>query len=339
MSFDIVKVGEDIKMELLSSKVKLPDNYSIENAMKAAYLILKETVDRNKKPVLEVCSQESIHTSLLDMAVQGLNPLKDQCYFIAYGSKLVCMRSYMGGQMVAKRVDGRIKDIRSEVIYDGDTFTFTIINGQKTIKDHQQALNNIKPDRIIGGYAIAVGDKESVIATDIMTIDEIKSSWRQSQMRIVDDNGNISKNSTHDKFTAEMAKRTVINRLCKRIINTSDDMELLHSARNTEEEKALDYAVEAEIHQNANQKVIDFKPDVDSDKAAEIAMATKQHAKVIFDLSGQLGQKESMLENVSGFFGRQIEKLSQLTEKEAESYIDVLENQITTVKENQPSWG
>lgn len=339
MSFDIVKVGEDIKMELQSAKVKLPDNYSIENAMKAAYLILKETVDRNKKPVLEACSLESIHTSLLNMAVQGLNPLKDQCYFIAYGSKLVCMRSYMGGQMVAKRVDNRIKDIRAEIIYDGDKFSFSIVNGQKMIKEHHQALGNIKPDRITGGYAMAIGSNEVIIATDIMTIDEIKSSWKQSQMRIVDDNGIVSKGSTHDKFSAEMAKRTVINRLCKRIINTSDDMELLNSARSTEEERALEYSVEAEISHNANQKVIDFKSDEKSDKPAEVAMATKQHAKVIYDLSLQLGQKESMLDNVSGFTGRQIEKLSQLTEKEAESYIDAIENQITTVKEDQPSWG
>jgi recombination protein RecT len=59
----------------------MPANYSYSNALKSAYLILSETVDREKKPVLQRCSQASIINTLLDMTIQGLSSAKKQCYF------------------------------------------------------------------------------------------------------------------------------------------------------------------------------------------------------------------------------------------------------------------
>ena len=57
----------------------LPSTYSVENAMKSAYLTLLQTTDSSNKPVLETCTKESIYQALLDMAVQGLTPAKNQC--------------------------------------------------------------------------------------------------------------------------------------------------------------------------------------------------------------------------------------------------------------------
>jgi len=85
-------------------ELDLPPNYSPENAMKSAWLILQNTFDKNKKPVLHACTKDSIANSLLDMIVQGLNPAKKQCYFIAYGNQLVCQRSYFG--TMASKVPG-----------------------------------------------------------------------------------------------------------------------------------------------------------------------------------------------------------------------------------------
>ena len=103
------------------SSITLPENYSIGNAVKSAYLKLLETKDRNSKSVLEVCSRASIANSLLEMVVQGLSPSKNQCYFIAYGGSLQLMRSYMGTVAVTKRLKG-IKDVKAYCIYEGDEF-------------------------------------------------------------------------------------------------------------------------------------------------------------------------------------------------------------------------
>ena len=89
-----------------AGELKLPTNYSAANALKSAWLILQETKDRNDKPALVVCTKESVANALLDMVVQGLSPMKKQCYFIVYGSKLTLQRSYLGTLAIAKRVGG-----------------------------------------------------------------------------------------------------------------------------------------------------------------------------------------------------------------------------------------
>ena len=71
-----------------TGNIMLPKNYNPGNALKSAFLILSETVDKDKKPVLQSCSQVSICNALLDMCLQGLSPVKKQCYFIAYGGNL-----------------------------------------------------------------------------------------------------------------------------------------------------------------------------------------------------------------------------------------------------------
>ena len=86
-----------------SGALNLPKDYSVGNALKFAWLMLTETVDKEKRPVLSVASKESVANALLQMCIQGLNPMKKQCYFIAYGSKLEMQRSYRGSVAVAKR--------------------------------------------------------------------------------------------------------------------------------------------------------------------------------------------------------------------------------------------
>lgn len=195
----------------------LPKDYSAENALKSAYLILKETVDREKKPVLEICSKESIANSLLDMVVQGLSPMKKQCYFIAYGSKLLLQRSYQGSVAIAKRVG--LKSIVANVIYEADTFEYEICpeTARKRILKHDQKLENIDLGKIKGAYAI-VEMEDGTKELEVMNMVQIKNSWNQGAAK-----GN---SGAHNNFTDEMCKKTVMSRACKGIIGSSDDSHL-----------------------------------------------------------------------------------------------------------------
>ncbi len=244
-----------------SGQLHLPANYSAENAMKSAWLTLQSTVDRNGKSALEVCTKDSIANSLLDMVVQGLNPAKKQGYFIVYGNKLTFQRSYFGTMAVAMQVDDSIQDIIAEVVYEGDTFKYKINRGRKEITEHEQALENINGGKIKAAYCMVINNDGEIVKTEIMTIDEIKKAWAQSQMKPIDEKGNIKSGTTHDKFTAEMAKKTVINRACKPIINSSSDSHLLRSFSRTDEVIAEENAA-AEIAENANTETIDIEYEV-----------------------------------------------------------------------------
>jgi recombination protein RecT len=91
-----------------------------------------------------------------------------------------------------------------------------------------------------------------------MTEKEIKQAWKQSKMNPVNAEGKIKIDSTHDKFTGEMAKKTVINRACKYIVNTSDDSNLVVRAVKKAELEYTEVEFEADIDGKENAQIIDI---------------------------------------------------------------------------------
>lgn len=236
-------------------ELTLPQNYSAENALKSAWLLIQETVDRNKKPALEVCTQNSFANALLSMVVQGLNPDKKQCYFIVYGNKLLCQRSYFGAEAVAKRVNSNVLDFQPQPIYEGDGVEIEIKDGKNYITKHTRSFGNIDKKKIEGAYCVVIqndGDNYAVV----MNMDEIKDAWRKSQMNPVMENGNIKPGSTHDQFTGEMAGKTVVNRAAKHIINKSDDGNLITRIAKQNDVDIAQAEAEQEISEHANKGAV-----------------------------------------------------------------------------------
>jgi len=253
-SKDIVvrNVTEEVlgKVKALQHKKELviPPNYSPENALKEAFLILQNTKNRDKVPVLTSCTKGSISLALLDMVIQGLNPLKKQCYFIAYGKELSLHRSYFGTISALKMVNPEVRNVVGQVIYEGDEFEYEIdLNpaspnlGQKIIKKHVQKFGNINKSNIVGAYAIIIGNG-CALGADVMTFSEIKQSWRQSRQSPIMADGKINPDSVHGKFTQDMALKTVLSRACKIPMNTSNDESIMIDSfmRTTDNENAPD---------------------------------------------------------------------------------------------------
>jgi len=248
-------VADKVRKFQESGELSFPANYSPENAMKAAWLSIQDTYNKDNKPALEVCTRDSVANSLLSMVVQGLNPVKKQCYFIVYGNKLVLQRSYFGAMHVAKTVDPDIAHILGEVVYEGQPFKYAKKNGLTYIVEHQMQLGDSRKP-IVGAYC-QVLYKDGTENATVMTIDEIMSAWSMSPTHPIDQNGELKASSTHAKFTAEMAKKTVINRACKSIINSSGDDSLLIEAYRQTESDITEAEVQEEIETKANTIVID----------------------------------------------------------------------------------
>lgn len=251
---DVVEmVAQKVHAFISNGELHLPQHYSPDNALKSAWLILQQTKDKENRPALQVCTRDSVANALLDMIVQGLNPGKKQGYLIVYGTQLVFQRSYFGSMAVAQMVNSEIKEFASAVVYEGDVFKYGIKNGKKIIQEHEQELSNVDKKQIKAAYCIALDKNGDPLRTEIMTIDEIKQAWKQSKMNPIDDKGNIKAGSTHDKFSADMALKTVINKTCKVIVNASSDNHLLLDRINRNEDLADRAAVSAEIEEKANQ--------------------------------------------------------------------------------------
>ena len=257
-----------------NGELYLPKDYSPGNAMKAAWLVMQETKDKNGNPVLTACDRESVAAALLDMVVQGLNPIKKQCYFIAYGKHLACQRSYFGSMAVAKAVQPKIDDFAYAVVYENDVFEYGIDRGKKYVIRHEQKLENVNKANIAAAYCIALNVEGDPYRSEIMTIDEIKQAWKQSKMNPIKENGDVKDESTHGKFTADMAMKTVINKLCKAIVNASSDKSILLERMNRAEDLSDRASVEAEIEEQANTgNVIDITEKQKQPDPQEMAQA------------------------------------------------------------------
>lgn len=242
------KVEEYIK----NGELNLPKDYSVNNAIKAAWLVLQTTEDKNHVPALQVCTRNSVANALLDMIVQGLNTGKDQAYFIVYGKTLTCMRSYFGSMAVAEMVNPKIAAWGHKVIYEEDNFSYEIKNGKIISTTHKQSISNINKTKILGAYCAALDKDNNYIQADIMTFEEIKQAWKQSPMHPISEKGDVKTGTTHGNFTADMALRTVISKTCKFIINKSSDSTLLLERINRNEDLASIAAAETDIEENAN---------------------------------------------------------------------------------------
>lgn len=252
-----------------SGELKLPANYSAPNALKSAWLILQEAVDKNNQLVLATCTRESIANSLLSMVVQGLSPVKNQCYFIPYGKELQLRRSYLGTLAIAKRVGG-VKTAVANCIYEGDVFKYSIDpeTGLKKIVEHTQGLENLDADKVKGAYAILTTEDGRTIV-EIMSMGQIRKAWMQGATK--------GGSPAHKNFGDEMSKKSVINRACKMLIGISDDADL-YDERDMEDVDTVAGQRDVKVSQNANKRRIQEVEDAKYEEVRSGAETTRQSA-------------------------------------------------------------
>lgn len=282
MSASVLKRVEEMRS---NGELQLPNNYSAPNALRAAWLQISNMTDRQGVSVLSQVTPSSVANTLMKMVKQGLNPDKGQCYFIKYGKDLTLMRSYQGACVVAKR-NGML-GVTGTVVYKEDEFEFEVKLGRTIITKHVQKFDNIDDAKIIGAYATATMDDGSVIV-DIMNISQIRKSWQQGQ----------GEGPVHKNFPGEMCKKTVIARLCKNIINSSDDADLeevepyLAPMANTQQtiaEKANTVTLQYESAEIANVELETNEPLTSTQimTDAETTLFTEVPAKATEKLKGK----------------------------------------------------
>lgn len=222
---NMVAVTKDISDTVLA-KVKdmevngtlaLPDGYNAGTALRSAMLILQDAKDKNNRSVLETCTKATITNSLLNMVVQGLQPVKKQCYFIAYGDKLELFRSYFGTQCALKRAIPSVYKIVTDFVYYGETVTYDVTPfGERYVKFVNGDPMDHEGKEIKFGYCNIFDKEGNLLANTMMYWTDIQTAWRQSRNFKAD-------GGVHQKFPLEMAKRTLITRACKNILNSSTE--------------------------------------------------------------------------------------------------------------------
>ena len=226
------KATEWIMSDIKDGKINAPAGYDVGSEMFSAMLAIAQTTDRNGKPALQACTQESILSSLRDMAIQGISMSKKQCYPIIYGSTLNILRSYFGTISVFNRMFPDYK-VTADVLYEGDEYVMMhddLFDFDYIVIKSRSLENRDKP--IVAAYGSIVDmTKRERIYGCVMTMKEIRTSWSHAKT-----------DKVQKEFPQEMAKRTLINRMLKFYVNSIPETNsAIAGAFNRSTEEEYDY--------------------------------------------------------------------------------------------------
>lgn len=187
----------------------IPEGFSPANSLKKARFMLND-MKVGGKPVLEVCTEESVMQALLESVAKGLDFSESQIYFIPRANQMTTMESVYGRIVRAKRASKYYKPIVGYV-HEGDIFDFgvDIQTGYTKIIEHKTSIENLdKP--FIAAYAY-VTDNDGNTDVFVMTRKEWLKSWTKSS------NGA----SVAKEFERDMIYRTIIKKSTKSLVNSN----------------------------------------------------------------------------------------------------------------------
>ena len=270
---------EEIALSKINQYVELgmvlPENFNPTNSLKKARMMLNDMKVQGK-PVLEVCTKESVIQCLIDSCCKGFDYSEMQVYFIPRANIMTNLESVYGRIARAKRASRYYKPV-VQYVHEGDDFQIgvDVTNGKTIIKKHETSLDNLdKP--IVAAYTFVTDDNNDT-EVFIMTKREWLTSWKKSS-----NGGTVAK-----EFERDMIFRTIIKKSTKSLVNANikavgglpisdddDDVPLAGDAPTVVENEAnhsvTDFE-EAEVVEDAPalQPVSEPKPEAKNEEEAE----------------------------------------------------------------------
>lgn len=191
--------------EMLTDKLDiveqaLPSDFNKTRFVQNAISVL------NDNHALTSINKGKLMAGLLKGAYLGLDFANKECYLIPYGNDVQFQVDYKGLCKFTKRYSIRpIQDIYAKIIREGDTFEESIVDGHPSISFKPLPLNE---NQIRGVFAVCLF-KDGGMQYEVMTTTDVNNV-----------RGNYSKASNSKAWKNswdEMAKKTVLRRLCKHI--------------------------------------------------------------------------------------------------------------------------
>ena len=224
--------------------IAVPKGYNIGNEVSSLIFAISQVKDKDGRSALEICSPAQVMNEVKDCIVQGLSVSKKHVYPIIYGGQLSLQRSYYG-TLAALSYMFPYLQVYANVLYEGDEYdliTDDLMGFTYVTNVRSKIENHDKPIIAAYGNIIDTRTKERVYGL-VMSWNEIQKNWAKSKTP-------PEKNSVQKDFPQEMAKRTLINRMCKMFVNSGANT-------NTEQVGAFNRLTEAEYVDVTPQEATD----------------------------------------------------------------------------------
>lgn len=243
----------DLTLALDENKAALPQNFNTARFVQNSVALLNG--NDGLREFAQKHGTAQIKMGLLRGAYLGLDALNNEMYLVPYGSTLNFMSSYKGMIKLVKSYSQReVKDIYAKPVREDEEFECGVDNGHPYVNHKEKPFSKAE---IIGVYAVCTYADGGMVY-DVMSRDDVERTRKQSKAQ---------NSPAWNRFWLEMAKKSVIRRLCKTITLDMDAgaREAFDSGLEIETDpKAMS---EQEIAENANQT--EFIPDDTIDVEAE----------------------------------------------------------------------
>lgn len=191
--------SEQLTIAMTEQKEAIPETLNTARFAQNCVALL------NEHPELTKYNPAMLKAGLLKGAYLGLDFYSKECYLVPFGNQLQFSIDYRGAKKLCKRFSIRpVRDIGAQVVREGDDFTMDVVDGQTTFNFKPKPFNG---GNIIGAFAYVIY-QDGGVAVEQMSKAEIDMTRSKSR----------AKNAmAWSDFYSEMAKKTVIHRLCKHI--------------------------------------------------------------------------------------------------------------------------
>lgn len=201
MANEIVQsFSEQLSDKLISVENALPKDFNRERFVQNCLAVM------NDNPQLVKMNRALVIQNVLKAAYIGLDFANKECYLIPYGNNIQFQTDYKGECKFVKRYAIRpIKDIYAKLVRKGDSFEEKVIDGQPSIDFKPVPFSD---EEIVGAFAVVLYD-DGGMEYEVMStkeINEVRTGYSK-----------MANGPSWKKSWGEMAKKTVLRRLCKHI--------------------------------------------------------------------------------------------------------------------------
>lgn len=184
----------------------LPENVPPEKFIR---LVMNAVLE---KPDFLTCDRQSLLSAVSRCAADGLIPDGKEAALIPYGG-IVTYQPMVGGVYKKIRNSREIANLFADIVYESDEFTFwTDENGKHMEHRPKLGLKRGKSDNAVAGYALAKM-RNGEIDYEIVTKEEVEHIRSKAK---------APNSPAWRDFWGEMAKKTIIKRLAKRLPTSAE---------------------------------------------------------------------------------------------------------------------
>jgi recombination protein RecT len=187
----------------------LPANVSFDAFKNAAIVALTDN------PAIFGCNRDSLFRSIRRLAAAGLVPDGREAAIVPFKGQAQAMPMVYGLIKVARN-SGEIASIWAEVVMGDETFDISMVDGERKFEHRYDPMN--RSGEVKGAYAVAKL-KDGTVEIEAMGRDQIEKRRKASANQRDDKPTGI-----WQQWYDEMAKKTVIRALVKRLPMSSEDM-------------------------------------------------------------------------------------------------------------------